>query len=76
MAEVFPGAISGSGAQDPFNGGFVLFQEHIIDLCALEHLDQALALVQSQLASVPARTPVVLIWLPARAFAGTMAADP
>lgn len=61
---------------EAFGGGFVAYHGHIIDLASLEDCEQAIALVASELANVPARTPVLLVSLPAKDLAVAVPTDP
>ena len=56
---------SGSTARGrvEFPGGFVLYMQHIIDLCSVDTIEQATSLVQDELGEVAPDTPVILIWL-------------
>lgn len=61
---------------EAFGGGFVVYHRHIIDLASLEEREQAIALVASELAHIPGRTPVLLVSLPARDRATATPTDP
>lgn len=64
MVEICNLRPASSTERTAFTGGFILYMQHIVDLCSIDDIEQAVSLVQADLGAVAPSTPVVFIWFP------------